>query len=137
MVTVGAGGELARDMTVDSSAYALFAFGVLAPDDPKMVATMHTLGRHLWVKAGAGGLARYERDYYFRVSDDFDKVPGNPWIICTLWLAEWYIATAKTAAQMRSALDLLEWAGLCALGTGRPLRAGPPAHACSRCPSPP
>ena len=118
MVTVGPDGELVRDLTVDSSAYALFAFGVLAPDDPKMVATMHTLGRHLWVKAGAGGLARYERDYYFRVSDDFDKVPGNPWIICTLWLAEWYIATAKTAAQMRGALDLLEWASLCALGTG-------------------
>ena len=118
MVTTGPNGERVRDFTVDASAYALFAFGVLPPDDPKMVATMHAMGRHLWVKAGAGGLARYERDYYFRVSDDFDKVPGNPWIICTLWLAEWYIATAKTEAALRGALDLLDWASLCALRTG-------------------
>ena len=79
---------------------------------------MQTLGRKLWVKAGGGGLARYERDYYFRVSEDFDKVPGNPWIICTLWLADWYIATAKKKEDLRGALDLLEWAGICALGTG-------------------
>ncbi|MBV9848751.1 MAG: glycoside hydrolase family 15 protein [Armatimonadetes bacterium] len=118
MVTTDAGGGPARDLTVDSSASALFLFGVLPPDDPKMVATMHALGRHLWVRAGAGGLARYERDYYFRVSDDFEKVPGNPWIICTLWLADWYIATAKSEAEMRGALDLLEWATLCALSTG-------------------
>ena len=119
MITVDAGdGRLTRDTTADSSAAALFAFGVLPADDPRVVATMQTLGRKLWVKAGGGGLARYERDYYFRVSEDFDKVPGNPWIICTLWLAEWYIAIAQTEAQMRGALDLLEWAGHCALGTG-------------------
>jgi GH15 family glucan-1,4-alpha-glucosidase len=83
-----------------------------------VVAMMEALGRRLWVKAGAGGLARYERDYYFRVDDDFDKVPGNPWIICTLWLADWYIAIAKNEAEMRGALDLLEWACRCALPTG-------------------
>ena len=128
MVTTGADGELVRDMTVDSSVYALFAFGVLAPDDPKMVATMHALGRQLWVKAGAGGLARYERDYYFRVSEDFDTVPGNPWIICTLWLAEWYIATANEEAQIAPRAR--------PAGMGLPLRpeyrrsigAGPPPH---------
>ena len=118
MVTTHPDGSLSRDLTVDSSAYALFAFGVLPPDDPKMAAMMQALGRHLWVKAGAGGLARYERDYYFRVSDDFEKVPGNPWIICTLWLADWYIACAKNEAEMRGALDLLEWATHCASPTG-------------------
>jgi len=118
MVTIDAKGVLTQDMICDSSAYALFAFGVLAADDPKVVATMAMMGRKLWVKAGGGGLARYERDYYFRVSDDFDKVPGNPWIICTLWLADWYIATAKKKADLRGALDLLEWASLCALRTG-------------------
>jgi GH15 family glucan-1,4-alpha-glucosidase len=65
-----------------------------------------------------GGIARYERDHYFRVTDDFERVPGNPWIICTLWLADWYIATAKNAADLRSALDLLEWAAVCAPRSG-------------------
>ena len=118
MVTTDAEGNLTRDVTCDASAYALFAFGVLPADDPKVAATMACMGRKLWVKAGGGGLARYERDYYFRVSDDFDTVPGNPWVICTLWLADWYIASAQKPADLRSAADLLEWAARCALTTG-------------------
>ena len=118
MVTTGTDGSLIRDMTCDASAYALFAFGVLPADDPKVAATMARMGRKLWVKTGGGGLARYERDYYFRVSDDFDQVPGNPWVICTLWLADWYIAIAKKPADLKGAKDLLEWAALRALSTG-------------------
>lgn len=118
MVTTDADGNLTRDMTCDASAYALFAFGVLPADDPKVAAAMARMGRKLWVKTGGGGLARYERDPYFRVSDDFDQVPGNPWVICTLWLADWYIAVAKKPAELRGAKDLLEWAARCALSTG-------------------
>jgi GH15 family glucan-1,4-alpha-glucosidase len=118
MVTTDTQGNLTRDMTCDASAYALFAFGVLPADHPKLEATLSRMGRKLWVKAGGGGLARYERDYYFRVSDDFEQVPGNPWIICTLWLADWYIAKAKKPADLKGAIDLLEWTALCALPTG-------------------
>ena len=63
-------------------------------------------------------MARYERDYYFRVTEDFEKVPGNPWIICTLWLADWYIARATSQTEMRGAIDLLDWACRCASTTG-------------------
>ena len=118
MITTDSDGKMTRDMTCDSSAYALFAFGVLPADHPKVAATMGRMGRKLWVKAGGGGLARYERDYYFRVSDDFEQVPGNPWIICTLWLADWYIANAKKPNDLKGAVDLLEWTALCALPTG-------------------
>ena len=118
MVTTDAAGNLTRDMTCDASAYALFAFGVLPAEHPKVAATLACMGRKLWVKAGGGGLARYERDYYFRVSEDFEQVPGNPWIICTLWLADWYIAAAKKPADLRGAADLLEWAARCAFPTG-------------------
>jgi len=79
---------------------------------------MQAIGRKLWVRVGVGGVARYERDWYFHVTQAWEKVPGNPWIICTLWLADWYIATAKTTAALRSAVDLLEWAAICALRTG-------------------
>lgn len=118
MVTFDKQGVEHRDTTVDSSAYALFAYGVLPADDPRVVATMQAIGRKLWVRVGVGGVARYERDWYFHVTEDWDKVPGNPWIICTLWLADWYIATSKTTADLRCALDLLEWAAICALRTG-------------------
>ncbi len=118
MITVAGDGSLVKDMTVDSSAAALFLFGVLPPDNARLAATMQAIGRALWVKSPVGGLARYERDYYFRVSEEFAQVPGNPWIICTLWLADWYCATARTPGELRPALDLLEWAAKCALPTG-------------------
>lgn len=118
MIAPNSEGTLTRDMTVDASSAALFLFNVLPADNSRVVATMESIGRTLWVKAGAGGIARYEKDYYFRVSEDFEQVPGNPWVICTLWLADWYIAVAKTRSELRSALDLLEWATLCASPSG-------------------
>jgi GH15 family glucan-1,4-alpha-glucosidase len=58
-----------------------------APDDPRIVATMHNLRERLWVKSNVGGVARYENDSYHQVSQDIANVPGNPWFVCTLWLA--------------------------------------------------
>ncbi|BDI32938.1 glucan 1,3-alpha-glucosidase [Capsulimonas corticalis] len=118
MITVRPDGSMEKDWAVDASSYSVFAFGVLPASDPHVVANMEAIGRKLWVRAGVGGVARYERDYYFHVTDDFDKIPGNPWIICTLWLADWYIATAKSPSDLSGALDLLEWVGICAQRTG-------------------
>jgi GH15 family glucan-1,4-alpha-glucosidase len=118
MLTRDSAGNLIRDLTLDSSAYAVFAFGALPVTHPGVIATMHAIGRALWVKTAVGGLARYERDYYFRITDDFAVAPGNPWIICTLWLAEWGIATAKKASDLQPALELLEWVSQSALPTG-------------------
>ena len=50
-----------------------------------------------------------------RVADD---VPGNPWVICTLWLAEYYIAAAKSEADLGPAMELLEWVVRIALPSG-------------------
>ena len=72
----------------------------------------------LWVKTGIGGLARYEGDYYFRRVDDTDRVPGNPWPICTLWAAQWYIAHAASDGALATALELLLWAARHALESG-------------------
>ena len=33
-----------------------------------------------------------------RVSNDLASVPGNPWFICTLWLADYFITRANTPA---------------------------------------
>ena len=74
-----------------------------------VVSTMEQIEERLWCKTDIGGVARYENDYYHQVSQDIGAVPGNPWIICTLWLAEWYIAKAKTLSDLTRALDILEW----------------------------
>lgn len=107
-----------RDLTIDSALSAVWAFGAFAPDDPRVEQTMRKVVSRLWVKTGIGGLARYEGDYYFRRVDDTDRVPGNPWPICTLWAAQWYIAHAASDGALATALELLLWAARHALESG-------------------
>jgi GH15 family glucan-1,4-alpha-glucosidase len=61
-------------------------------------------------QGAAGGFARYSGDYYFRVEQDTRKVPGNPWFMCTLWMAQWLIATAKSPNDLKPARDIINWA---------------------------
>jgi len=102
-------GRLVPDYTLDASMYGLFAFGAFSADDERMEATMRAIGSGLWVKTEVGGVARYTSDYYHRVSDDVEAVPGNPWIITTLWLADWHIACG-TPEDLERARGLIDWA---------------------------
>ncbi len=106
------------DPTLDASLVGLWYFGMFAPDDPRIVATMQAVQDRLWVKTDVGGVARYKNDYYQQVSQDIENVPGNPWFICTLWLAQWHIATAQTEDDLKPALDILNWAADHALPSG-------------------
>ena len=106
------------DDTIDASLFAVYKFHLFAADDPRVVATMKAIEEHLWVKTPVGGVARYTDDYYHRVSDDIENVPGNPWFICTLWLADYFIARAKTKGELRQAVPILEWAAGHALESG-------------------
>lgn len=113
------GGEVDVDPTLDASLYGLWYFGMYPPDDPRIVGTMEEVRKRLWVKTEVGGLARYENDYYQQVTDkDIGSVPGNPWFVCTLWLAQWHIALAKNAEELNPALDLLRWTAARALPSG-------------------
>ncbi len=103
------------DPTVDASLYALFAFGAYEPSDPRVVATMEAIKDKLWVTTAVGGVARYENDDYHRVSKD---VPGNPWFICTLWLALYTIRRAQTEEELQQALPTIEWVAHRALPSG-------------------
>jgi GH15 family glucan-1,4-alpha-glucosidase len=71
--------------------------------------TMGQVARRLAVKTDVGGIARYERDPFLRVTNDFARAPGNPWIPCTLWLAQYLIQAARSPAELRPAMDILEW----------------------------
>jgi GH15 family glucan-1,4-alpha-glucosidase len=79
------------------------------PDDPRVVETMNAIATQLHNGAAAGGVARYTDDYYFKVESDTRKVPGNPWFMCTMWLGQWYIATAKTSGDLKPASDIIDW----------------------------
>ena len=65
-----------------------------------------------------GGIARYENDGYHQVSQDVDKIPGNPWFISTLWVAEWLAETAQIKKDLAPSLELLEWSASNSLPSG-------------------
>jgi GH15 family glucan-1,4-alpha-glucosidase len=97
------------DLTVDASLAGIFSFGVLPPEDAMVVSTMRAIEERLAVRTDVGGIARYEKDRFCCVTDDFGRVPGNPWIVCTLWLAQYKIAAAHTTAQLEPAAKILKW----------------------------
>ncbi len=103
-------GTMTVDMVLDSSVYGLWRFGMYPADDPRIVETMTAVRTQLSNKAACGGVARYTDDYYFKVEPDTRKVPGNPWFICTLWLAQWLIVTAKDTRDLGPARDIINWA---------------------------
>lgn len=104
--------NLHEDATVDASLFALFYFDCFSPDDLRVKATMKAVIDRLSVD---GGIARFENDDYMRVND---QSVGNPWFICSLWLAEYYIATSQKVTELRQARDILEWAAEKALPSG-------------------
>ncbi len=115
MVYRNSDGQLTADSTCDSSIWGLFAFGLYTVDDPRIESTMQTLKEKLWIKTKVGGMARYEHDGYHN-SDD--RYPGNPWFICTLWLADYLIEKAHDEKSLAEAIRILEWAAEHALPSG-------------------
>jgi glucoamylase len=109
MINVRDDATIDVDPVIDASLYGAFAFGCYAPDDPKVEATMKAVHDRLWCKTAVGGVARYENDYYHQVSEDKHNVPGNPWFICTMWLALHTIAKAKSIEELAEAVKILEW----------------------------
>lgn len=84
-----------QDATIDTSTLGLsIPFGVFSPSDPRMLATAEAIATHL--TSPGGGIRRYQGDPYRG---------GNPWVICTLWLALQYLA----AGQKDTARDLYNW----------------------------
>lgn len=110
-------GVQSRDATVDSSLLGLVIFGGYDPLDPRIAQTVQAVEQRLWVQAGSGGLARYEDDGYQRALVR-EGIPGNPWIVCTLWLAQVRIAAARSPKELERAVPLLRWAAERALPSG-------------------
>jgi GH15 family glucan-1,4-alpha-glucosidase len=118
MLTVKDDGGLEPDPTLDASAMGVWAFGGLPPDDPQVEATMRAVGERLTVKTAVGGVARYEGDPYHATEPASAAVPGNPWIICEVWMARYRIATARTRDDLAEAMGILERVAARALPSG-------------------
>lgn len=97
--------------TIDAATLLVEFVAILPKGDPVISANREAVESALWVDTEVGGLARYQGDYYFRVSED---MPGNPWIITTLWLAQSY----ALAGNGDRAQELLNWADRYADATG-------------------
>ena len=103
------------DAAVDASIYAAFYFGAFDVSDELIENSMRAIEEKLLVGGEIGGAARFENDGYMRVSNDFT---GNAGFICTLWLADYYIQRADTKADLRKALEILDWTTKRALPSG-------------------
>jgi GH15 family glucan-1,4-alpha-glucosidase len=102
-------GTVVPDYTLDSSLCGLYQFGMFPSGSEEIRRTMEAVRSRLSVKTWVGGFARYENDYFHQMSQDIDSVPGNPWLICSCWLAEYEIARAQSVDELRRAVPLLEW----------------------------
>ena len=106
------------DAIIDVSLSALVVLGVLSPKDPRMVETMEAIHQELWLNTPVEGCARYQNDVYHRPDDSPADIPGNPWFISTLWLAEYYIVCAESLQELQKAIPYFEWCVNNALPSG-------------------
>jgi GH15 family glucan-1,4-alpha-glucosidase len=100
--------ESGADLTVDASLYGGWAFGAFSPGDPMVKSTMAAVREQLWVGTAVGGCARYSGDLYQRAVGQ-GSIPGNPWLICTLWLAQYEIQAATSPEDLKRAEAYLQW----------------------------
>jgi GH15 family glucan-1,4-alpha-glucosidase len=101
---LGEDGNLVYDDTLDiSSLYGPLMFAQLPMDDPRLLSTFEAVKTKLWNTSPIGGVIRYPGDGYFLAKQQYG---GNPWIVCTLWVAQYFNAVGNR----ENAEGLLEWA---------------------------
>jgi oligosaccharide amylase len=94
------------DNTVDlSSFFGPLYFGVIDFEDPKVDAAFKVIEERLQVQ-GADAYVRYERDNYYTMQDAGSP---NPWVITTLWVAQYLIMKAKKVKDLERPYKILEW----------------------------
>ena len=102
------GGQLRKEPKLDASSfYGPVRFGIFAPDDPRMLAAYEMAKSRLSVGIPIGGTARYEGDNFCK---SVDSATGNPWLVTTLWLAQYKIVAASSLPELLEVAKDIEWA---------------------------
>lgn len=95
------------DRTIDSSSFfGPLYFGVIEANDERVTRAAAVVEERLHVSANSDGYVRYERDNYYAMQD---AESPNPWVVTTMWMAQYHIMQAETVADLQRAYDLLEW----------------------------
>jgi oligosaccharide amylase len=84
------------DTRLDASLLLALKLGLLAWDDPRARHVVDGIEQRLW-SPKVGGVARFEEDSYYGRE--------NPWILCTLWLAE----ARLNLGEPDRCRELIEW----------------------------
>lgn len=104
-------GDLQFDNVIDaSSMYGIMMFA-RTNDTKQQLASTATAVQSMLQNQIIGGVVRYQNDYYMRINDD--ALP-NPWFVCTLWLAQYFVQTQ----QVEKARSLVDWSLSHALESG-------------------
>lgn len=93
--------EIKSDATVDAATF-FGAFQYAQADPEKLAASVKAVEETLMASTPIGGVPRYEHDDYFLA--DKTKL-GNPWMITTLWLAQYYMSSGRRD----EAVKLIDW----------------------------
>jgi len=105
-------GTLANDDTLDiSSMYGPYMYAQLPLSNSRLSSMFEHVRERLLSSSPIGGVIRYENDNYFLAKKQYK---GNPWVVCTLWVAQYFNA----AGQKEEALKLLDWVIARALPSG-------------------
>lgn len=96
-------GSLEYDNTLDiSSLFGPYMFSGITLEDTRLQQTAVQIEQRLYKSSPCGGVIRYENDNYFLSKPQYK---GNPWIVSTLWLAQYWNSTDKAD----SANELINW----------------------------
>lgn len=102
--------QIENDDTVDASSfYGAFLYGDADADN--LSKSVRRVEQTLMSSSPIGGVPRYENDNYFR---KHERSLGNPWIITTLWLAQYHIDQGDKS----KASELIGWAAARATPSG-------------------
>jgi GH15 family glucan-1,4-alpha-glucosidase len=95
------------DRTVDSSSFfGPIYFGVIEPTDERITRAIGVIEERLRVRANSDGYIRYERDNYYTMHDAGSP---NPWVVTTMWVAQYYVMIAQSVDDLVRVYELLEW----------------------------
>jgi GH15 family glucan-1,4-alpha-glucosidase len=98
------GENMNKDESIDiANLYGLFMYAKLPMRDERLLGTAKRVEDELFRRGPIGGVIRYVGDDYFLGKPQYG---GNPWIVCSLWLAQYYIS----AGRKDEAKGLIDWA---------------------------
>jgi GH15 family glucan-1,4-alpha-glucosidase len=90
------------DKMSDTSMHSLWMYGMFDVDDERIKKTIENIEKDLWLKTEVGGIARKIDDNYLQIDK---SLPGNPWFISTLWMAQYYLKIGEKS----KAKKYLDW----------------------------